>query len=75
MVKDHASVMEYLPTISEENWYIEREFLFDVVNTIDPGFFRDALAEVEARRTHRAEAEEKGLVEIDEHLYNLIAQC
>ena len=44
-----------MPTVSETGkQYIEREFLFDVVNTIDPNFFRDSLAELEARRGKKA---------------------
>ena len=47
--------MLYLPTLAETGkQYIEREFLFDVVNTIDPNFFRDSLAELEARRGKKA---------------------
>ena len=75
LVKDHASVMEYLPTISEENWYIEREFLFDIVNTVDPRFFKDALAELESRRGIKAAEAEKQLVEIDKNIYELLQQC
>ena len=43
-----------------------------MVNTIDPAFFRDALAEIESRRTHRAAADEKAMIEIDEHIFNLL---
>ena len=68
--------MLYLPTVSETGkQYIEREFLFDVVNTIDPNFFREALAELEARRGKKAAEEEKSLVEIDRNLFELLQQC
>ena len=58
-IKDHAEVMAYLPTVSDNNQYIEREFLFDVVNTIDPKFFKDALAQLEQRRGVKAAEAEK----------------
>ena len=43
-VKDHEAVMAYLPSVSENGkQYIERGFLFNIVNTIDPKFFQAAL--------------------------------
>ena len=75
-VKQHPGILEYLPHISDGGkQYIEREFLFDVVNTIDPKFFRDGLAEIEARRTHRAAVEDRGMIEISDHIFNLLSQC
>ena len=75
-VKAHPSMLEYLPTISDTGkQYIERDFLFNVVNTIDPNFFRDALAEIEGRRHRKAAAEENSLVEVSDHSFNLLQQC
>ena len=54
MIKGHDTVMEYLPNVSDEKPYIEREFLFDIVNTVDPLFFENALAQLEARRGFKA---------------------
>ena len=76
MVREHKSVMQYLPTVSEDGkQYIERDFLFDIVNTCDPKFFRDALAELEARRGAKAAEEQKSFVEIDSNIFNLLQQC
>ena len=75
-VQSHSAIMLYLPTVSETGkQYIEREFLFDIVNTIDPTFFRDALAELEARRGKKAAEEESSLIEIDKNLFELLQQC
>jgi hypothetical protein len=44
--------MKYLPDLpANGKLYIERDFLFTIVNTIDRFYFREAMAEVEARRT------------------------
>ena len=49
-VKDHKEITRYLPFITERaNQYMERDFLFSIVNTIDRRFFKEALAEVNAR--------------------------
>ena len=34
--------------------YIERDFLFTIVNTVDRNYFREALAEIESRRSQKA---------------------
>ena len=50
--------MKYLPDIPlAGKHYIEREFLFSVVNTVDPDYFRLALAELEARRSVKSNQE------------------
>ena len=59
MIKSHDTVMEYLPNVSDDKPYIEREFLFDIVNTVDPLFFKSALAQLEARRGLKAAEQEK----------------
>ena len=49
-VRGIKEIMKYLPDIPlVGKHYIEREFLFSVVNTVDPDYFRLALAELEAR--------------------------
>ena len=49
-VKDHKEITRYLPFIERADQYMERDFLFSIVNTIDRRFFKEALAEVNARR-------------------------
>jgi hypothetical protein len=50
-VNDHKEITRYLPRIDEKGkQYMERDFLFSIVNTIDRRFFKEALAEVNARR-------------------------
>jgi hypothetical protein len=47
---------------------MERDFLFSIVNTIDRKFFKEAVAEVNARRL-RNQDQEQGYVEIDPSLF------
>ena len=43
--------MRYLPDLPDKSKkYIERDFLFTIVNTLDRKFFKEALAEIEANR-------------------------
>lgn len=57
-VKGQKDVMKYLPDIPlAGKHYIERDFLFSIVNTVDPDYFRSALAELEARRTVKSHQE------------------
>ena len=70
LIKGHKQLLAYLPDISEKaKQYIERDFLFTIVNTIDRKFFKEALAEIHARRVERAQEDEQGYVEIDPHLF------
>lgn len=67
--------MQYLPDPPEKGkYYVEREFLFTIVNTLDRRFFIQALAEIGAHRAHKNEEEEKSFVEIDPKLFELIEQ-
>jgi hypothetical protein len=64
-----------LPDLPENGkHYIERNFLFTIVNTIDRNYFREALAELEVRRTNKAHQEAEAFIEIDKNLFNLIEQ-
>ena len=57
-MKRHNHIVEYLPDLSENGKkYIERDFLFAIVNTIDQMFFIEALAELEERRATKAHQE------------------
>ena len=50
-VKDHKEIMRYLPDLLDKGKkYVERDFLFTIVNTLDRKFFKEALAEIEANR-------------------------
>ncbi len=65
--------MAYLPDFKDgAKNYIERDFLFWIVNTIDYQFFRQALAEIETRRTAKIAQAEDGLNEVDKHLFSLL---
>ena len=67
--------MRFLPEISDTGkHYIERDFLFAIVNTIDRNYFREALAEIEVRRAKRAMQGDEGLIEIDKNLFGLLEQ-
>ena len=46
-VKDNAGICAYLPDLEGlNNKQMDRQFLFDVVNTLEPTFFRRCLEEV-----------------------------
>jgi hypothetical protein len=52
LVKVHKDITVYLPELVEEgrNSFIERDFLFNIINTCDQNYFREALADLEIRR-------------------------
>ena len=54
------------------NKSIDREFLFGLVNTIDPYYFPDAMNEIEIYRNGMKAKKEKSQVMIDPYLYELI---
>jgi hypothetical protein len=56
--------MMYLPDLPED-YYIERDFLFTIVNTCDRLYFKEALAELEVRRAHKAKQDAESFIEID----------
>ena len=65
-VKEHHQVTAYLPDLPENGkLYVERDFLFAIVNTVDKNYFREALAEIELRRTAGYGQPGSGLIEID----------
>lgn len=66
--------MRYLPELVENKQYVERDFLFAIVNTIDVNYFREALAELEIRRASKAHQEAESMVEIDKNLFGLLEQ-
>ena len=75
-VKDHKEIMRYLPDLPDKGKkYIERDFLFTIVNTLDRKFFKEALAEIEANRAKKSDEFEAGLVEIEPSLFELIKSC
>lgn len=72
-VKEHNQVMAYLPDLPlNGKLYVERDFLFAIVNTVDKNYFREALAEIETRRTTAYGQPGSGLIEIDKDLLELL---
>ena len=59
-VKPHREIMKYLhePSVPGK-YYVERDFLFCVINTIDRNYFRKALAEIELRRQKKSDGAER----------------
>ena len=74
IAQQHDSIMQYIPDLKDEgNQYIERQFLFTVVNTCDREFSRSAIAELEQRRSIKVRQDlAENYVEIDQSLLNLI---
>ena len=60
-VKNNSVYMQYLP---DKPASAGRQFLFTIVNTIDPDYFRYATKEVERRRIAKAHKEKEEQVEI-----------
>ena len=53
-VQCHREIMRFLSDLTENGkQYIERDFLFAIVNTIDKNYFRESMAEIEMRRAKR----------------------
>ena len=72
-VQGHREIMRFLPDLTENGkQYIERDFLFAIVNTIDKNYFRKLMAEIEMRRAKKAAQGEQGLIEIDRNLFGLL---
>ena len=54
-VQGHREIMRFLPDVTDKGkQYIERDFLFAIVNTIDKNYFRESMAEIEMRRAKKA---------------------
>ncbi len=67
--------MRFLPDLTVYGkQYIERDFLFAIVNTIDKNYFRESMVEIEMRRAKKAAQGEHGLIEIDRNLFGLLQQ-
>jgi hypothetical protein len=51
MVKRSTLIMDYLPNANElSHERIQRDYLFTIINTLDPEFFPGAIAELEERK-------------------------
>ena len=56
----HKDIAQYLPDFKKVNSKsIDREFLFGLVNTIDPFYFPEAMAEIEEYRNGLKAKKEK----------------
>ncbi len=54
-VQGQREIKRFLPDVTDNGkQYIERDFLFAIVNTIDKNYFRDLIAEIEMRRAKKA---------------------
>ncbi len=68
-------IMRFLPDLTDNcKQYIERDFLFAIVNTIDKNYFRKLIAEIEMRRAKKAAQGKQRLIEIDRNLVGLLQQ-
>ena len=53
-VQGHREIMSFLSDVTDNGkQYIERDFLFAIVNTIDKNYFQESMAEIEMRRAKR----------------------
>ena len=67
--------MRFLLEVTENGkQYIERDFLFAIVNTIEKDYFRESMAEIEMRRAKKAAQGKQGMIEIDRNLFGLLQQ-
>ena len=70
-VKNNDVYMRYLP---DHPVRAGRQFVFNVINTIDPEYFRSAQAEAERLRIAKAKKEEEHKVEICPEMQQLLSQ-
>ena len=53
-LQGNREIMRFLPDLTDNGkHYIERDFLFAIVKTIDKNYFRESMAEIEMRRAKR----------------------
>ena len=77
-VKENRLIMSYIPDFDpaeiEPKHALDREFFFNVINTLDPDFFPTAIESLEQQRSERRGAgEPENLqVEIIPELFNLV---
>ena len=72
-VQGHREIMRFLPDLTDNGkQYIERDFLFAIVNTIDKNYFRESMAEIEMRRAKKTAQGEQGMIEFDR---NSLGSC
>ncbi len=54
-VQGHREIMHFLYYLTDNGkQYIERDFLFAIVNTIDKNYFQESMAEIEMWRAKKA---------------------
>ena len=63
-------LMSYLP--DDPLSHVDRRFLFEIVNTLDPNFFQGAIEEVEMRRITKRVPKEVAAVEIIPEMLELV---
>ncbi len=74
-VQGDTEIMRFLSDLTDNGkQYIERDFLFAIVNTIDKNYFRELMAEIEMRRAKKAAQGEQGMIEIYKNLFGLLQQ-
>ena len=76
--KNNADIMNYLPDLpknddgTEKVYRINREYFFNVVNTLAPDFFPNAIQQIEDDRKTRRNKEEEDFVNCDNDIYEVI---
>ena len=75
-VKDSPNIMKYIPDFNIEKYkpsqVLERKFLFEIINTIDPQFFLDIIQEIEEVKHPVVEQKPEMQVVVCEELAELI---
>lgn len=69
-VEENAQILKYLP--DQPLQHVTKDYLFTIVNTLDPTFFRRAEDDNEQRLMAKAVTRQKDVVEIDPGMYELI---
>lgn len=70
-VKDNAVYMMYLP---DKPGVAGRAFLFNIVNTLDPDYFRVALGEIERMRIAKMKSDDEHQVKICPEMQRVLSQ-
>lgn len=74
-VYTNATVRKYLPDYDQPVKYMNREFLFAIVNRLDPTFFDRACQEIEALPKPKKENEVPKTLNIKPDLLNILRRA
>ena len=70
MIKENATLLAYFP--DDPLTQCDRQFMIDVINTMDPNYFPSVMNEIEDSLAEKRKEKEK-TIDIDSSMYDIIA--